>query len=172
MKKAIGWIVGLVFMASGVGCVTYARQIMARYYWYTWRPPYTEYAAQIVMIKAIGEIFLTVGIICLVLKVFQAWYVNKHTKEITPLVQRGGAVQCSNCGLTLSADVKNCPRCGSQVSVSSISNASRANSAGVSTNELPVRMAAGNTEHFCSNCGNKVSPSAVFCPDCGHKIEK
>ena len=42
MKKVIGWILGTVFTAFGLGCVTFTREVMAQYYWYTWCPPYTN----------------------------------------------------------------------------------------------------------------------------------
>lgn len=156
MKGKILWILGVAETCIGFVLFVVAQMEISSNSRYTWRKPYTSYEAQVVMTKWIGIILLISGIVWLLLKIYQLRYTNTHTQEITPLSENGGSVKCPNCGLSLSADVKTCPRCGA-----------------VTTDEAQsYTQQNSSVSNFCSNCGNKVNANERFCPKCGQKISK
>lgn len=156
MKGKFVWILGTLETIIGFGLFFAAQMEISSNSRYTWRKPYTSYEAQVIMMKWLGIILLVSGIIWLCLKVLQIKYTNTHTQEITPVIERGGVIKCSNCGLTLSADVENCPKCGNAVNV----------------NKSNINAVENIKVHFCSKCGNKVNPNEAFCSNCGQKISK
>lgn len=155
MKGKFVWILGTIETIIGFALFWSAQMEISSNARYTWRRPYTSYEAQVIMIKWIGIILLASGIIWLCLKMFQLKYTNTHTQEITPVIEKGGIITCPNCGLTLSADVENCPRCGSTTKT-----------------KKSLNTTEKNVVHFCSNCGAKVNLTEVFCSNCGQKISK
>ena len=115
MKGKIGWIIGTLETIVGFVFFLNARIEISSNSWYTWRQPYSSYEAQVLMVEYIGIILLVCGIVDLAFKVYHTRYTNKHIQEIDQVVKNGGIIKCSNCGLTLAANVENCPRCGQKI---------------------------------------------------------
>ena len=156
MKGKFIWIIGILETIIGFVLFVSAQVEISVNSAYSWRQPYTTYEAKIVMMKWIGIALLFSGIIWIGLKLYQKRYTSKHIQEVNQVIKRGGANKCPNCGLSLSADVKNCPRCGNAVK----------------SNTSDFSATVKESVHFCSNCGNQVSTSESFCPKCGQKISK
>lgn len=64
-------------------------------------------------------------------------------------------VKCSNCGLDVKKDLKNCPNCGNALIES----------------EDSIQDIKNETL-ICSNCGEELNENNSFCPSCGDKVEK
>lgn len=64
-------------------------------------------------------------------------------------------VKCSNCGLDVKNDLKNCPNCGNALIES----------------EDNIQDIKKETL-ICSNCGEELNENNSFCPSCGDKVEK
>lgn len=156
MKGKFGWIFGALDTVVGFILLVAAQMEISSNPWYTWRKPYTSYEAQVLMVKWVGILLIVCGLIWLGLKVYQTRYTSNHIQEINPITKTGGAIQCPNCGLTLSAGVGQCPRCGNPVNA----------------HKLPSNPVQGAPSHYCSNCGSQVGESQSFCAKCGHKISK
>ena len=153
MKKKIGWILGTIETIIGFAFFVAAQSEISSNSWYTFKKPYTEFEAQVIMTKWIGIAFLVSGIIWLALKVFQARYMDKHIQEMNSVITKGGLTKCLNCGLALTADAETCPRCGKAVKEAVISF---------------VSHSEGTC--FCSKCGRAIASNEQFCPKCGQKI--
>lgn len=153
MKGKFVWILGIFEIIIGFVLFFSAQMEISNNSWYTWCKPYSSHEMQVIMMKWIGIILLISGVVWICLKLYQTRYTNIHTQDITQMTKKGGVIKCSNCGLTLSADVENCPRCG---------NIIKAN------NDTTEK----NITYFCSKCGNKVNANETFCSRCGQKISK
>lgn len=151
MKKVIGWVISLFELVVGLVLFVMAQSEISTNSWYTWRQPYTSYEAQVIMMKWIGIILLISGIIWIALLLFRVIYTNKHTQDITVLTQKGGSLQCVNCGLAVAANLSICPRCGKSVR-NAVTNESQADSI-----------------HFCPRCGSQINNHDSSCPKCGNQ---
>lgn len=63
-------------------------------------------------------------------------------------------VKCTNCGLEVSDNFKNCPNCGNNLS---------------DLNEEKEIVIQEKT--ICSNCGTELKENNSFCPSCGTKVQ-
>lgn len=64
-------------------------------------------------------------------------------------------VKCSNCGLDVSDDLKNCPNCGNNLTKAQI----------IADDEK-------NSVKLCKNCGATLIDDNSFCQSCGEKVEE
>lgn len=151
MKRYIGWILGSVELVVGFILFVFAQIEIYGNSRYTWERPYTEYEAQVIITRWIGIVLLIWGIATIILKLIQTVYVNNHTQDINPLTQNGGAIRCANCGLSLAANVKICPRCGQPPSSFYVNPMER--------------------DRFCPACGYKINAGQRFCQKCGRKVD-
>lgn len=153
MKRTIGWIIGTIVTIIGFLCFFVAQMEISSNSRYSWTKPYTSYEALVLRTKWGGILFLILGILWLVLMVYQAKYTDKHIQEINPVLKKGGIRKCLNCGLDLTADAESCPRCGETVK------------------EISSNFANSfESICFCSKCGNSIKAKELFCPRCGQKI--
>lgn len=149
MKKKIGWIIGFAESIVGFALFIAAQSEISANSWYTWRPPYTSYEAEVIMMKWIGLALLISGVVWIGLKFYQIKFINKHTEDINQVTEKGGAIKCAGCGLEVAASVKTCPRCGKTIATNG---------------------AEENKGSFCGKCGNQVGKGQTYCPKCGNKI--
>lgn len=149
MKNKLGWIIGIFECIIGFLMFIIAQAEIVTNTDYTWSRPYTQFEAQIILIKWLGIILILSGIIWMALKIYQIVYADKYIKDVTPLMREGGTVKCSNCGLVISANMKVCPRCKIQV-----------------RDEKRVE----NNYIFCSKCGFRIVKGTKFCSKCGNKV--
>lgn len=153
MKKWVGFISSIVVLVIGIIFFGAAQLEIASSYGYTWRAPYTSYEAKVLLIKWIGLAFIIIGIGLGILLGISIAYTNKHIQDIDRLAQKGGTIRCTNCGLTVAADVSVCPRCNSAIK----SNA-------------PYNIKS-NSIRICKKCGNSINNGELFCTKCGQKID-
>lgn len=156
MKKWVGLIISILVLIIGIIMFGAARSEISSNYWYTWRPPYTSYEAEVLLIKGIGLALIIIGIALGILLGVSIVYTNKHIQDIDPLTQKGGTIRytnCTNCGLTVAADISVCPRCNSTIKSNSSYN--------IKSNSIRI----------CMKCGNPINNGELFCTKCGQKID-
>lgn len=107
MKEKISWIMGIVELVVGIVIFVAAQNVISNNSSYTWRRPYTVYEEKIVLWRLIGLALIAFGVLCIGVNIYKIIFTNKHVKEIDQLTKHGGAVKCPDCGLVISADVKN-----------------------------------------------------------------
>jgi len=86
---------------------------------YTWKPPYSDYEIQVLIIKGIGDIFVTIAVVDLIAFVVLTWYKNyykdKHIQDIHTDHSGAEITYCPNCGLQITSSIEKCPRCGKEI---------------------------------------------------------
>lgn len=114
MKKNFGWILGTVEMVIGFVCFATAQTEISSS-GYVWSQPYTSHEAQVLLTKYAGIVLFLFGISWIGLKLFQTSYINKHVQDIDQVNSKGNTKKCLKCGVTVTADMERCPRCGENI---------------------------------------------------------
>lgn len=109
----------------------------------------------------------------LMVTVFKAHFIGllRHAKHDTEKIMHPMQNFCAdweNCGITLTADARFCPACGT--------HASKENIGAVSLKEQIKRkksyIATAPAQKICSDCGMELSADLKYCPICGTYASK
>lgn len=112
MKKIIGFIIGALMTFIGLVNVIIANIEISTARGYTFRPPYTEYEAGVIITKYIGIGLLIIGIIILLLMIVSQIYYSKNVQDISGTGNgRVNFISCPVCGCKTTMDSEYCPKC-------------------------------------------------------------
>lgn len=112
MKK-FKLIIGSIFSFLGFVFIVAAQSVISSSYRYTWRPPYSQFEAQTLILKWIGIFFLICGLLDLALVLFSKIYTQKTVQD--PTSNQTTTVKCPSCGLIVRDTTKTCPKCGAAI---------------------------------------------------------
>ncbi|NHJ87737.1 MAG: zinc ribbon domain-containing protein [Asgard group archaeon] len=97
--------------------------------------------------RGIGEVFIVIGILCLVGSIVYASFDMSKTKINHPIQTNTKAndMSCGECGRSIPSDANICPYCGKKFDES-------------------------NKTKFCPKCGVELEGSPDFCFKCGYRL--
>lgn len=112
MKKIIGFIIGALMTLIGFMNIIIANIEMSTARGYTFRPPYTEYEAGVIITKYIGIGMLIIGIIILLLMIVSKIYYSKNVQDMSDVGNgRVNFISCPVCNCKTTRDSEYCPKC-------------------------------------------------------------
>ena len=119
MKTGPIWsILGVIELIAGFCMYLYTKWEMATNTWYSWKTPYTEYEAKIMIIQLIGIVLLVFGfgnlISAAALKINRTVFADRHIRDVD-FSMTGALQRCPRCGVTFLAGTEFCPNCGMAV---------------------------------------------------------
>lgn len=102
MKTGPIWsILGVIELIAGFCMYLYTKWEMATNTWYSWKTPYTEYEAKIMIIQLIGIVLLVFGfgnlISAAALKINRTVFADRHIRDVD-FSMTGALQRCPRCG--------------------------------------------------------------------------
>ena len=106
MKKGIGFFIGLITTIIGLVMTIMARIQISSHSRYTWRPPYTQFEADVLTTQWFGIALLIIGILVLFILIVSSIYQSKNIKDISGNM---GFKNCPFCNCKITLNTKVCP---------------------------------------------------------------
>ena len=106
MKK-VKLVLGFISSIVGFAMLLCARMEIATNSRYTWRTPYSQYEAGVMVVQWIGILLLVCGIIDIVVAIVAQRYVSNNVKDIDTHT----VIKCPECGIRVDSNAKICPKC-------------------------------------------------------------
>lgn len=116
MKKAIGYIIGAIMTFIGFINIIIANIQISTTRGYTFKPPYTEYEAGVIITKYIGIGMLVTGILILLLMIVSKIYYSRNVQDISDIGNgKANFISCPVCNCKTTSDSEYCPKCNNKL---------------------------------------------------------
>lgn len=78
-------------------------------WYYTWKPPYSEYEASVIITKIWGIVLLIIGGLAELLCLLSKLYESKNIQDVNPITSN--TIKCHVCGIKTDSTLTICPKC-------------------------------------------------------------